>query len=192
MRPGSDLPGAMHCRQAEAGGERWLRELKGRRRGGNRGPAKVTFCWMDEGLPIAYEVLDQGVPVYCSDGEQVGTVDHVIAAPAEDIFHGIVLRAEGGRRFVAADQVTSLHEHGVDLRIDAAAAAALPEPGGGALALRLREPGVKPKPLDAHPGPSERQGFAPAGLDRGGLGQARRAAARLRWHTSHRGTARRR
>ena len=74
----------------------------------------------------------------------MGTVDQVISAPAEDIFHGIVLRAEGGRRFVAADQVASLHEHGVDLRIDAAAAAALPEPSGGAAALHLREPGVKP------------------------------------------------
>ena len=113
----------------------------------HRGPAKVTegnVRWVDEGHPIAYEVLDEGVPVYTSDGEQVGTVEHVISAPAEDIFHGIVLRAEGGRRFVAADQVASLHEHGVDLRIDAAAAAALPEPEGGAAALRLREPGVKP------------------------------------------------
>lgn len=100
--------------------------------------------WVDEGLPIAYEVLDQGVPVYASDGEQVGTVDHVISAPAEDIFHGIVLRTEEGQRFAAADQVASLHEHGVDLRIDAAAAASLPEPHGGAPALRVREPGVKP------------------------------------------------
>lgn len=100
--------------------------------------------WVDEGLPIAYEVLDQGVAVYASDGEQVGTVGQVISAPEEDIFHGIVMRAEGGRRFVAADQVASLHEHGVDLRIDAAAAAALPEPHGGALAWRDRDPGVKP------------------------------------------------
>jgi hypothetical protein len=100
--------------------------------------------WVDEGLPIAYEVLDKGVPVYASDGEQVGTVDHVISAPAEDIFHGIVMQTEGARRFVAADQVASLHEQGVDLRIDAAAAAALPEPHGGASAVRFREPGVKP------------------------------------------------
>ena len=107
-------------------------------------PGDGSVRFVDEGLPIAYEVLDQGVPCYGSDGEQVGTVDHVISAPAEDIFHGIVLRAEGGRRFVAADQVASLHEHGVDLRIDAAAAAALPEPNVGAAALRLREPGVKP------------------------------------------------
>jgi len=81
---------------------------------------------MDEGLPIAYQVLDEGIAVYASDGEQVGTVDHVVSAPSEDIFHGIVMSAGGGRRFVAADQVASLHEHGVDLRIDAAAAARFP------------------------------------------------------------------
>jgi hypothetical protein len=99
---------------------------------------------VDEGLPIAYEVLDEGVPVYASDGTQIGTVDHVVAAPEEDIFHGLVIRTEGQRRFVPADEVVSLHEHGVDLRIDAAAAAALPEPHGGAPAWRDAEPGTKP------------------------------------------------
>ena len=99
---------------------------------------------MDEGLPIAYEVLDQGVPVYASGGEQVGTVDHVVAAPQEDIFHGLVIRTSSGRRFVAADDVASLHEHGVDLRIDATAVDGLPEPHGAAPARRALEPGVKP------------------------------------------------
>ena len=99
---------------------------------------------VDEGIPIAYQVLDEGVPVYAADREQVGTVDHVVSAPEQDIFHGIVMRAGGARRFVAADQVASLHERGVDLRIDATAAAALPEPHGGAPAWRDREPGVKP------------------------------------------------
>lgn len=99
---------------------------------------------MDEGLPIAYEVLEKGVPVYAAGGEQIGTVDHVVAAEEEDIFHGIVLRGEGGRRFVSADQIASLHEQGVDLKIDAAAAAALPAPHGGAPAWREAEPGVKP------------------------------------------------
>jgi PRC-barrel domain len=99
---------------------------------------------VDEGLPIAYEVLEDGIPVFASGGEQIGTVAHVVAAPEEDIFHGIVIDVGGGRRFVAADQVASLHERGVDLRIDAAAAAALPEPHGGAPAWRDVEPGVKP------------------------------------------------
>jgi sporulation protein YlmC with PRC-barrel domain len=101
---------------------------------------------MDEGLPIAYEVLESGVPVYASGGEQVGTVAHVIAAPEEDIFHGIVLQTEQGERFLPADQVASLHERGVDLRIDRQAVAELPEPEGGAPAWRLEEPGVKPSP----------------------------------------------
>lgn len=99
---------------------------------------------MDEGLPIAYQVLDDGVPVYSSDGELLGEVEHVVAAPAEDIFHGIVANMSGGRRFIAADQVAALHQRGVDLRIDATAAATLPRPEGAAPAWRVHEPGVKP------------------------------------------------
>jgi hypothetical protein len=100
---------------------------------------------MDEGLPIAYQVLEEGVPVYSSDGQQLGTVDHVVAAPDEDIFHGIVMRSGHDRRFVAAEQIGALHEHGVDLRIDAAEGAALPAPESGAApAWRVHEPGVKP------------------------------------------------
>ena len=99
---------------------------------------------MDEGLPIAYEVLDKDVAVFAADGSQVGSVDHVVAAPEEDIFHGVVIRTDSGRRFVPAEQVASLHERGVDLRLDAAAVAALPEPHGGAPAWRDQEPGLKP------------------------------------------------
>jgi hypothetical protein len=100
--------------------------------------------FMGEGLPIAYEVLENGVPVYASDGQQVGTVGHVVAAPEEDIFHGIVMDSEHGLRFVAADQVKSLHERGVDLRIDPATVAALGPPEHGAPAWRVEEPGVRP------------------------------------------------
>lgn len=88
---------------------------------------------MDEGLPIAYEVLDKGVPVMSSDGQQVGIVHHVVAAREQDIFHGLVITVSGGgRRFVEAADVAELHERGVDLKIDFAAADSLPEPGGGA------------------------------------------------------------
>ena len=57
---------------------------------------------------------------------------------------GSCSNGEHGARFVAADQVASLHERGVDLRIDRAATAALPVPEGGAPAWRVDEPGVKP------------------------------------------------
>lgn len=98
---------------------------------------------VDEGQPIAYEVLEEGVLVYASDGEQVGTVDHVVAAPELDIFHGIVMKTGIGPRFVEADQVASLHERGVDLRIDASQVTLLPHPHGAAPAWHDREPGVK-------------------------------------------------
>jgi hypothetical protein len=101
---------------------------------------------MDEGLPIAYEVLETGVPVYAAGGEQVGSVVHVVAAFQQDIFHGIVLRGERGERFVPADQIASLHERGVDLRLDRGAVDDLPEPEGGVPTWRVDEAGVKPSP----------------------------------------------
>jgi hypothetical protein len=81
---------------------------------------------VDEGLPVSYQVLDEGVPVYAAGGTRVGTVEHVVAVSSLDIFHGLVLRIESTTCFVAADQVASLHERGVDLRITAAEAARLP------------------------------------------------------------------
>ncbi len=114
---------------------------------------------MDEGLPIAYEVLEKDVPVYASGGELIGTVDHVVAAPEQDIFHGIVLHVGEGQRFVEADMVSSLHEHGVALNIDASQAAALPAPHGAAPSWRDSEPGAKPHAwkhlvnrIEGHPG----------------------------------------
>jgi hypothetical protein len=99
---------------------------------------------MDDGLPIAYEVLERDVPVYASDGEMVGTVDHVVSAPEEDIFHGVVAKIGGTSRLILADDIESLHEHGVHLRIDSAAAGALEAPHGSATAWSVHEPGVKP------------------------------------------------
>jgi hypothetical protein len=88
---------------------------------------------MDEGEPIAYPLLDRGVRVISGDGEEVGTVDHVVAAPDQDIFHGVVIKtARLGRRFVPAEDIAELHERGVDLRIGAAEVAQLPPPHGAA------------------------------------------------------------
>lgn len=105
----------------------------------------VSSVVMDEGDPIAYSLLDDGVPVYAADGGAVGTVDHVVAAAKEDIFHGLVIGTEGGARFVAADQVASIHERGVDLRIDATSVSELPHPHGAAPDLRVKDPTTKTK-----------------------------------------------
>ncbi|HEV2982021.1 MAG TPA: hypothetical protein VGX51_11360 [Solirubrobacteraceae bacterium] len=84
---------------------------------------------MDEGLPISYEVLEAGVPVLASDGEQVGTVGAVLHASEEDIFHGLLINTpDHGVRFVEAAAIASIHERGVDLRIDADTARQLPPP----------------------------------------------------------------
>jgi hypothetical protein len=80
-------------------------------------------------MPIAYEMLEAGVPVLASGGEQVGTVGSVLHAPEEDIFHGLLINTPGhGIRFVEAAAIASIHEHGVDLRIDAETARQLPPP----------------------------------------------------------------
>jgi hypothetical protein len=72
----------------------------------------------DLGPPVAYLVLPSGVPVYDRDGTAVGTVEHVLADEAEDIFHGLIVRTPGsGQRYLFADrdQVGSLHRDGVVL-----------------------------------------------------------------------------
>lgn len=89
----------------------------------------------DLGAPISYAVLQESTPVFSSDGARIGTVAHVLAAAAQDIFDGIVIGdldhevfGGGGHRFVDAPEVGPIHEHGVQLTIDAAACRALPEP----------------------------------------------------------------
>lgn len=83
---------------------------------------------MDLGAPGSYMTLTAGVPVYSRDGERLGVVEHVLAETEKDIFDGIVIDA-GGHRFVDAPEVQQIHENGVVLSLDAAAARHLPEPG---------------------------------------------------------------
>ena len=97
----------------------------------------------DLGDPIAYLALEEGVAVYSSDGERIGTVAHVLAVPEEDIFDGIVIdtrHGPGGHRFADAPQVAEIHERGVLLGLDREAAERLPEPS------------ENPAVLDAGPG----------------------------------------
>jgi uncharacterized protein YrrD len=85
----------------------------------------------DLGEPSSYLTLSKGAECYTCDGEKVGEVEHVLAAPDEDIFDGIVLDTSvlpGGHRFVDADQVEEVFERGVLLKIDRQAAEQLPEP----------------------------------------------------------------
>jgi uncharacterized protein YrrD len=86
----------------------------------------------DLGSPSSYLELGKGAECYSCDGEKVGEVEHVLAAPDEDIFDGIVLDTSvlpGGHRFVDAEQVEEIFERGVLLKIDRQESESLPEPG---------------------------------------------------------------
>ena len=83
----------------------------------------------DLGPPIAYLELPTDIPVYSSDGQEIGRVAHVLADDATGIFDGIVVNASGGgHRFADAPDIAELHERGVVLALDSAAAQNLHEP----------------------------------------------------------------
>jgi uncharacterized protein YrrD len=94
----------------------------------------------DLGEPISYLTLQGGVPVFSSDGERLGKVVRVLAAPEANMFDGIIIdttAGPGGHRFVDAPEVERIYEHGVVLSIDAAAAASLPKPGANPAAMSV-------------------------------------------------------
>jgi hypothetical protein len=109
---------------------------------------------MDAGSPISYEVLEPGTPVYSSDGREIGSVAHVLAVPEEDVFDGIVIEVPAGdrhragahrpsrhvgsedHRFADADDVDTIHERAVILKLDAAGCENLPQPSENPAVLR--------------------------------------------------------
>ena len=94
-------------------------------------PAGIHRGVTDLGDPTSYLELPDGVRVISADGEEIGTVEHVLADEAADIFDGLVIDTRlggGGHRFVDASRVEALHAGGAVLTLDAAAAERLPEP----------------------------------------------------------------
>ena len=94
----------------------------------------------DLGAPTSYLTCAKGVPVFSSDGERLGRVVRVMAAPEANMFDGIVFdttAGPGGHRFVDAPEVGQIYEGGVMLKIDAATAAKLPSPSANPGALSV-------------------------------------------------------
>ncbi len=84
----------------------------------------------DLGHPVSYLVAQRGIPVFSSEGEKLGQVTRVLAAPEANMFDGIIFdtsRGPGGHRFVDAPEVEAIYERGVVLKIDAKEAAELPK-----------------------------------------------------------------
>ena len=85
----------------------------------------------DLGHPVSYLVAMRGIPVFSSDGQKLGRVVKVQAAPEANMFDGIVFDTNwgpGGGRFVDAPEVGQIYERGVVLKIDADEADSLPKP----------------------------------------------------------------
>jgi uncharacterized protein YrrD len=94
----------------------------------------------DLGNPSSYLELGKGAECYSCDGERIGSVEHVLAAPDEDIFDGIVLDTSvlpGGHRFVDASQVEEVFDRGVVLKIDRSSAESLPEPSANPATMEV-------------------------------------------------------
>jgi hypothetical protein len=84
----------------------------------------------DLGHPISYLVAKRGIDVFSSDGERLGRVVRVLAAPEANMFDGIIFdtsRGPGGHRFVDAPEVEAIYERGVVLKIAAAEVDSLPK-----------------------------------------------------------------
>jgi hypothetical protein len=84
----------------------------------------------DIGTPIAYSALPTGVDVVSTDGVTIGTVEHVLQVPEEDLFDGIVVKTSGGLRFVDRDQIDSITTTRVSCSLSKDQVAKLPAPNG--------------------------------------------------------------
>jgi len=92
------------------------------------------------GERCSYLTIEKGAPVYSSDGEKLGRVVRVMAAPDADMFDGIVFdttAGPGGHRFVDAPEVGEIFERGVVLKLAAAAAAELQAPAANPGSLKV-------------------------------------------------------
>jgi sporulation protein YlmC with PRC-barrel domain len=89
---------------------------------------------MASGEPASPLTLEAGTPVVSSDGERIGTVEHVLVDEETGIFDGLVIDTRlgpGGLRFVDAPEVAEIGADAVALTLSAAAAENLPKPSPG-------------------------------------------------------------
>jgi hypothetical protein len=104
----------------------------------------------DLGDPTSYLELEEGVPVYSSDGADVGAVEHVLADADSDIFDGLVIDSvlgPGGHRFADASVIDGLFERGAVLSLTASACERLPEPAENPAVIAADPDDVTPDDL---------------------------------------------
>lgn len=94
---------------------------------------------MDLGPPISYRVLGRGTPVYSAEGDRIGKITHVLAAEDEDVFDGVVIGEHlfgEGHRFVDADDIDTIHDNGVVLKLGRGECERLPKPSANPAVMR--------------------------------------------------------
>jgi hypothetical protein len=97
------------------------------------GPDQIEETAVNEDAqPVSYEGAPLGVPMLTSTGSQFGTLEKVLEVPSEDLFDGVIVSTEHGRRFVDRDQIAEITTEYIRCTIDDAAVATLPEPSGTA------------------------------------------------------------
>jgi sporulation protein YlmC with PRC-barrel domain len=84
----------------------------------------------DDDHQIGYKALPRGVPVFTSDGIELGKVHRVQDNAREHIFDGILVSTPRGRVFVDAPEVARITVSRVTLTIDAEEAKDLPTHAG--------------------------------------------------------------
>ena len=88
---------------------------------------------MDTEPAVPYQEAVPGTPVLTRTGTEIGTLEHVLEVPGENLFDGLVVATEWGLRFIDADQVELITILHVRCRLDDAEAARLPPPQGTAV-----------------------------------------------------------
>jgi PRC-barrel domain len=88
---------------------------------------------METETALSYQAAVPGTPVYTRSGKEIGTLEHVLEDPGQDLFDGIVVATDWGLRFIDADHVEMITIRNVRCRLDDAEAAKLPPPDGAAV-----------------------------------------------------------
>ncbi|HTW20888.1 MAG TPA: hypothetical protein VME70_11840 [Mycobacteriales bacterium] len=86
---------------------------------------------MSEGAePVSYEGVPLGVPVLSSSGARFGTLEKVLEIPSEDLFDGVIVKTDHGRKFVDRDQIAEITTEYIRCDLDDDAVTQLPPPSG--------------------------------------------------------------
>ena len=85
---------------------------------------------MDTEPAVSHRAAVPGTPVLTRTGTEIGTLEHVLEVPREDLFDGLVVATEWGLRFIDAGEVELITVRHVRSRLDDEQAARLSPPQG--------------------------------------------------------------